>query len=213
MAVRRTRNELAEKVRNDWEKVLQAHFDDNEDGPTNDEDEDLTLPPTHAIDWRERTYASSDPSSGEETGDEAAPTIQTTTSLQQSPTNNSSSPTTSKRAFLGHHCMYPDGSDLDGDSSTESFGKQESDDLRKRQARKRRRRRRLEEEMSWNEGLRNWERTRNIWCRAKSVPSAESGQGGTSASNVSDLASSPNTSDTSAAVSYTHLTLPTKRIV
>lgn len=200
-AVRRTRQQLADKMRNDWDDVLQHGMRWREEADEHDA-HNLPFPPTNATEWRERTYASSDASATEEPeGDDSSSSM--SPALRRTSTNGSRA-FSSRRAFHKHHCMYPDGSDADGDSSTDSLEQREAIESRRRQERKRRRRRRLEAEMAWNDGLRNWEQTRDIWCRAKRVPIADKRQLEGSASNVSDLASSPETATTSAATSVDH---------
>lgn len=200
-AVRRTRQQIADKVRNDWEDVLQHGMKWREQVDELDAENQI-LPPTNATEWRERTYASSDPSEAEETEAEES-SSSTSPALRRTSTNGSRA-FNSRRAFHKHHCMYPDGSDADGDSSTDSLEQREALETRKRQERKRRRRRRLEAEMAWNDGLRNFEQTRDIWCRAKRVPIADKCQPEDSASNASDMPSSPETAPTSAATSVDH---------
>lgn len=195
-AVRRTRQELAAKVRNDWEVVLE-HGLDSPSVASESEDEDFIRPPKTATSWRERTYASSDPSSGEGTEDES---VSRRPFLTKPTSGNGGRSLNAGAAFMGHHCMFPGGSDGDGDgdSSTDHSRDREANATRKRQERKRRRRRRLEEEMAWNEGLRNWEQTRDLWCRAKKAPGKAQPQPQSSTSNSPDLASSPETTNTSA---------------
>lgn len=174
-AVRRTRRELSERVRNDWEEVLARSLAHLGDADGEIDRQDLTSPPEDALEWRERTYASSDPSSGESTdADESLISKSPVRPVDRlGPKNGLTSP--ARKLFRNHHCMFPDGSDADGDSSTESPREREAEATRRRQERKSRRRRRLEEEMSWNEGLSNWERTRDVWCRARRVSAASSG--------------------------------------
>ncbi|KAE7996946.1 hypothetical protein FH972_001622 [Carpinus fangiana] len=178
-AIRESRRQLQQKIRNDWQfssepscptlSTLAAESSAVNDEPSDDNKGDTnslggsprlsTVLPQFS-EWRERTYASSDPSSDED------------------PDSSSRRPDSllrRKRDILfglqSHDLQDPATEPHEGVMYGTSLP--EDFERRRREVRKRRRRRKLEEEMAWNEGLRFWQARRDAWCCAKVMPHEE----------------------------------------
>ena len=200
-AVRETRRSLHASIRNDWDYPSQRNTNfhkhdteiDREAQPQN-----VPLKEIFSIDngrvqeWRQRDYASSDPSS-DEAGNDPSPVLSPKTpTTAKSPTTLRSLPflpsSPEKQQKQPRHRSsslrerakesIKSGLRLDTGSASEteeSRERKETDLLvqRKKSQRRHRRRQRLNEEMTWNDGLAFWEQRRNAWCCAKSINEEE----------------------------------------
>lgn len=154
----------------DSHEASSSSADDESGGHPLELDHDDEPIHNRALGWVERTYASSDPSSEEDT------------STPMSPTSNRSplKPELQIRrkrdlfSLTGHRREHSGGSNHARSSSdpctlSELPSTSQDSGERRKDARKQRRKARLAEEMSWNEGLRFWQARRDAWCCAKKV--------------------------------------------
>ena len=143
------------------------------------------------VSWHERNYASSDPSSGEETVEESlrSPTSPLKTQNRRSSSRTLSKRPSSRRLRMKQSFMSGLGFDTGATTDDDELDENEKQQLvqSRKAERKERRRKRLEEEMSWNEGLAFWIAQRDAWCCARKVDRANHHQADTNEKSPNGL--------------------------
>lgn len=127
--------------------------------------------------WQERTYASSDPSSGEDQEIESELLFPVSPLMGQNKSGGQPSKRSNENRWSTGRLSFMSGLGLefgghtDGEATGYGLEQPERHEVIKRNKseRKARRKQRLEEEMQWNEGLAFWTARRDAWCCARKM--------------------------------------------